>query len=66
VIVAVPDAIPVTIPVEAPIVATDVFPLVHESPGVASESVKDEPTHTGELPPVIAAGAALIVTVVVL
>lgn len=43
--VAVPLLTPVTIPV-APTVATELLPLLHEPPPVASASVIVDPTHT--------------------
>ena len=62
--VAGPALFPVTIPVDAPTdtVASDDD---HVPPVVASLSVIDEPTHTAVVVPVIAAGNAFTVTLVV-
>jgi hypothetical protein len=62
VIVAVPGVMPVTTLLTEPIVATAVLPLVHVPPVVALASVVVSPTHTA-VPPVIAAGSGLIVTI---
>jgi hypothetical protein len=64
VIVAVPADTPVTSPEEAP-TDTEPLALLHVPPVVGSERVIDDATHTDELP-VIAAGRALTVTIVVL
>lgn len=61
----VPTATPVSTPVEEIIVATDVLPLIHVPPAVASLSVMAEPMHTPG-PPVMAAGSGLTVTAVVM
>jgi hypothetical protein len=60
--VVVPAATPVTIPVEEPTVATGETVLAHVPPLVASVKVIEDPTHTVLLP-VIAAGAAVTVSV---
>ena len=61
VIVAEPPEMPVTIPDAEPTVAMPVLLLVHEPPVVASESV-DVSAKKMLVVPVIAAGAALMVT----
>ena len=61
---AVPADTPPTTPVAAPTVAMPVLPLLHTPPPVASLSVVVCPTHTF-IVPVMAAGAAIIVTVAV-
>ena len=61
--VAVPPATPVTVPEPEPMVATLVLSLLHVPEGVTSASVVVVPTQTPDVPPVIAAGAALTVTV---
>jgi hypothetical protein len=62
--ITVPEDIPVTIPLDAPTLASEGSPLVHMPPGNASLSVTDAPTHTF-VGPVMATGAAITVTVVV-
>ncbi len=61
---AVPLLIPVTVPVASPTVAFVVFPLIHVPPDEVFESAAPEPTHTVSSP-VIAGGAAVMVTIVV-
>jgi hypothetical protein len=55
---------PVTIPVDDPIVATPVLLLLQIPPMEASDSVVVKPVHT-VVEPVIVAGAALTVTILV-
>ena len=62
--VAVPAATPDTMP-DVPMVATPVLLLAHVPPTVAEDSVVVVPAHK-EVVPVITAGIALTVTVVVL
>lgn len=64
VIVVAPAATPVTVPVTEPTVATATVLLLHTPPVVAELSVVADPAHTLVVP-VIAAGIALTVTVVV-
>ena len=64
VIVVVPAVTPVTIPVDEPIVAIPVLLLLQVPPVVALLIVTVPPIHTA-LPPVIAAGNGLTVTVLV-
>jgi hypothetical protein len=59
--VTVPADTPVTIPVEDPTVATEALLLLHVPPVVASLSDIVRPAPT-VLPPLIAAGAGLMVT----
>ena len=63
VIVTTPGATPVTVPLLLPTVAIVPSLVVHVPPGVASVSVRVEPTQTLKVPP-IAAGSALTVTTV--
>ena len=63
-ILAVPAATPVTTPLELFMVATNVVPLVHTPPEVASESVAVKPMQ-GAAIPAIAAGVGTTVTVFV-
>jgi hypothetical protein len=56
---------PVNSPLDDPIVATTVLLLLHIPAPDASPNVVETPEHMGLLPPVINAGAAVTVTVVV-
>jgi hypothetical protein len=60
----VPAVTPETIPDIAPTVATDVVPLLHTPPEVASDKLVVAPEHT-LLAPEIAAGNGFTVTIVV-
>ena len=60
-----PEATPVTAPVDELTVATDVVPLVHVPPGIASVSVLVAPVAIVVVPPMAAGVAVLTVTVVV-
>ena len=64
VIVTTPNAMPITTPVESPAAAILVSLLVHVPPAVASVNVIVDPWQILD-PPDIAAGTALMVTVVV-
>ena len=64
-IVAVPAEMPFTMPDVKPTVATLVLALLQVPEGVTSVNVVVEPIHTGAVPPLIAAGAAVTVTVAV-
>jgi hypothetical protein len=55
---------PETIPDDDPIVAWAGVLLLHVPPGVTSDKVTDEPTHTERVPP-MAAGKGLTLTVAV-
>jgi hypothetical protein len=60
VIMTVPGFTPVIIPLDEPIVATDILPLLHVPPGVASASDVVDPTHTPRAPVI---GPAVVFTV---
>ena len=57
-----PAAIPFTIPEVEPTVAVLVLPLLQVPEGVISDNVVVVPRHTGAVPPLIDAGAAVTVT----
>ena len=61
-----PVVTPVTTPVEEPTVATEVLPLLHTPPGVASVKVAVNPGHSLAVPPIAATtGSGLTVSAVV-
>ena len=64
VIIDVPCETPETTPDKEPTVATPVWLLIHVPPGVVLVRINDDPTQTGETPP-MAAGTGLTVKVTV-